>query len=76
MLVVRTKNIRSLCFFEDLFMLSQYGCMDVKLMLKSPKESRLPVFFGIVRQTFVSILFVKGSPTHQYIDILKFFCYF
>ena len=42
-----------------------------KWMLNSPEGSPFSVFFGIVRLSFK-----KGSPIHQYFDILKSCCYF
>ena len=44
-------------------------------ILKIPKWSPLSVFFGIVR-LFLKKKSIKGSPIHQYFDILKSFWYF
>ena len=44
-------------------------------MLKNPKGSPLSVFFGIVR-LFFQFFFIKVVPIHQYLEILKSFCYF
>ena len=44
-------------------------------MLKNPKGSSLSVFFGIVR-FFFNFFFIKVVLIHQYLEILKSFCYF
>ena len=49
---------------------------DKKMDVENPQRVHAFIFFGIVRLFFRKNFFIKGSPTHQYFDILKSFCYF
>ena len=49
--------------------LRQNGCWKIS---KGPPF----VFFGIVRLFFKNLFFIKVVPIHQYLEILKSFCYF